>query len=50
MFARWFALPFAAILLAAPVTPANAVQCGGDYNKFIADFSRDAQGKGICSR
>src|SRR5690606_24014891 len=26
---------------------ALAVQCGGDFNKFIADFSREAQGKGI---
>ena len=49
MFARWFALPFVAILLAAPVTPANAVQCGGDFNTFIADFSREAQGKGFRS-
>jgi lytic murein transglycosylase len=44
MFARLFALPLAFCLLASP---ALAAQCGGDYNRFIADFSREAQGKGI---
>jgi len=27
--------------------PAQAVQCGGDFNAFIANFSREAAGKGI---
>ena len=28
-------------------SPALAAQCGGDYNAFIANFSREAAGKGI---
>jgi lytic murein transglycosylase len=44
MFARLFALPTAVVLFA---TPALAVQCGGDFNAFIANFSREAAGKGI---
>ncbi|MGV3633886.1 MAG: lytic murein transglycosylase [Pseudorhodoplanes sp.] len=44
MFARLFALPLVLCLFA---TPSLAAQCGGDFNKFIADFSREAQGKGI---
>jgi lytic murein transglycosylase len=44
MPARYFALPFAVFLLATPV---KAAQCGGDFNRFIAEFSREAGGKGI---
>jgi lytic murein transglycosylase len=44
MFARLFALPLVFCLFA---TPSLAVQCGGDFNTFIANFSREAQGKGI---
>jgi lytic murein transglycosylase len=44
MFARLFALSLVLCLFA---TPSLAAQCGGDFNKFIADFSREAQGKGI---
>ena len=44
MIARLFALPCALVVLASP---ALAAQCGGDYNAFIANFSREAAGKGI---
>ncbi|MFZ5690321.1 MAG: lytic murein transglycosylase [Pseudomonadota bacterium] len=44
MFARLFALPLVLCLFA---TPTLAAQCGGDFNRFIAEFSREAQGKGI---
>ncbi len=44
MIARIFALPCAVVMLASP---ALAAQCGGDYNAFIANFSREAAGKGI---
>jgi lytic murein transglycosylase len=46
MFAtlRFAALAF---VLSLPVSPAFAVQCGGDFNAFIANFSREAGGKGI---
>jgi lytic murein transglycosylase len=42
--ATLFALPFVLGLLASP---ALAAQCGGDFNRFIAEFSREAAGKGI---
>jgi len=44
MFARLFALPLVLCLFA---TPTLAAQCGGDFNRFIAEFSREAQAKGI---
>ena len=31
----------------AMVTSASAAQCGGDFNTFIANFSREAAGQGI---
>jgi lytic murein transglycosylase len=36
-------------LLAAvlPATPTHAAKCGGDFNAFIAEFSREAQAAGI---
>lgn len=43
----------AALLLTLALTglvsagPASAVQCGGDFQSFIAAFSREAQGQGI---
>ena len=44
MLARYFAFPFAVCLLATPV---NAAQCGGDFNRFIGEFSREAASRGI---
>ncbi len=44
MFSRFIALP---IVLFLSATPVFAAQCGGDYNAFIANFSREAAGKGI---
>jgi len=32
---------------AGSASPASAVQCGGDFNTFIANFSREAQAAGI---
>ena len=48
--------PVAARCLAAPLllcllaVPALAAQCGGDFNRFIAEFSREAAGKGISQQ
>ncbi len=39
-----FAIPFVSLALAAP---AQAAKCGGDYNAFIAEFSREASSRGI---
>lgn len=47
LIARLACLPFAACFLITAGAPAQAAQCGGDYNRFIAEFSREAQGKGI---
>lgn len=47
MLARYFALPFAVCLLATPV---KAAQCGGDFNRFIGEFSREAAGRGISQQ
>ncbi len=44
LIAKVLALPFALGLLASP---ALSAQCGGDFNRFIAEFSREAAGKGI---
>jgi lytic murein transglycosylase len=44
MFARLFALP---LVLCLSATPVFAAQCGGDFNRFIQDFSREAATKGI---
>ena len=43
------ALAFATSLTAASLTPtsASAAQCGGDFNRFVDSFSREAQGAGI---
>jgi lytic murein transglycosylase len=35
------------VLSAGFAAPAQAAQCGGDFNRFIAEFSREAAGKGI---
>ena len=36
-----------ALFLLIPAAPANAAQCGGDFNAFIASFSREAQAAGV---
>ena len=36
-----------ALLAALPSTPAHAAKCGGDFNAFISEFSREAQAAGI---
>jgi lytic murein transglycosylase len=42
---------FASLLVAAGLLgPAQAAQCGGDFNAFIATFSREAQAAGVSSR
>lgn len=50
LIARLVCPPFAACFLIAAGAPAQAAQCGGDYNRFIAEFSREAQGKGISQQ
>ncbi|NWG24874.1 MAG: lytic murein transglycosylase [Pseudorhodoplanes sp.] len=44
MFARSLAVLLCVLSLCAP---AVAAQCGGDFNRFIAEFSREALSKGI---
>ncbi len=44
MFFRSFAILVATFVLSVP---ALAAQCGGDFNRFIAEISREAQGQGI---
>lgn len=40
---------FAIACVAASATPARAAQCGGDFNSFIAAFSREATAAGVSS-
>ena len=49
MHPRTTALLLAGLLLAAliPAAPAQAAKCGGDFNSFIGEFSREAQAPGI---
>jgi lytic murein transglycosylase len=48
MIARLFAaLALTAALAGAAASPAAAAQCGGDFQTFIAAFSREAAAKGI---
>jgi lytic murein transglycosylase len=48
MIARFLAAPLLALTLAgAAATPAAAAQCGGDFDTFIAAFSREAAAAGI---
>ena len=50
LIAKVFALPKVFALTTALglfTAPAFAAQCGGDFNRFIAEFSREAAGKGI---
>ena len=49
MHPRTPALLLALLLLAAllPAAPAQAAKCGGDFNSFIGEFSREAQAAGI---
>lgn len=35
------------VLFAFVATPASAAQCGGDFNTFIAQISREAQAQGV---
>jgi membrane-bound lytic murein transglycosylase B len=45
------ALLFAAVLSAlVAAAPAQAAKCGGDFNAFIAEFSREAQAAGISGQ
>jgi lytic murein transglycosylase len=44
MLSRIFAAAAATLVF---VAPAMAAQCGGDFNRFIGEFSREAQGAGI---
>jgi lytic murein transglycosylase len=44
MIARMLAALGAAVLFAAP---ASAAQCGGDFNTFLAQIAREAQGAGV---
>lgn len=44
MLSRFFAAAAATLVF---VAPAMAAKCGGDFNGFIAEFSREAQGAGI---
>lgn len=44
MVQRTIALLFAILL---PALPAQAAQCGGDFNRFIAEFAREAQAAGV---
>jgi lytic murein transglycosylase len=49
---RYITLALAGALFAAllPVTPADAAKCGGDFNSFISEFSREAQAAGISAQ
>lgn len=44
---RSVALALSAGLAAMAATPAAAAQCGGDFNSFIANISREAQQQGV---
>ena len=46
------ALLLASLLLAGllPSPPAHAAKCGGDFNSFITEFSREAQAAGISGQ
>jgi lytic murein transglycosylase len=44
MFRKIFAAAAATFIL---VAPAQAAQCGGDFNAFIAEISREAAGAGV---
>jgi lytic murein transglycosylase len=44
MIARSLAAVLLTLMLAAP---ASAAQCGGNFNRFIAQMARDAQGAGV---
>ncbi len=46
MIARTFAT-WSLLLLLLASAPAQAAKCGGDFNTFIAEIAREAQGKGI---
>ena len=47
MLFRFFAAALATLVV---VAPAQAAKCGGDFNAFIAEFSREAQGAGISGQ
>ena len=52
MYLRTPAFLLAGFLLAAltPAAPAHAAKCGGDFNSFISEFSREAQAAGISGQ
>jgi lytic murein transglycosylase len=39
-----------ALLMAGMATPASAAKCGGDFNAFVAAFSREAASRGISQQ
>ncbi len=43
-------LAAALLMLLAATAPGSAATCGGDFNTFIAQFSREAQAAGISAR
>jgi lytic murein transglycosylase len=47
MLFRFFAAALATLVVGAP---AQAAKCGGDFNAFIAEFSREARGAGISGQ
>jgi lytic murein transglycosylase len=47
MLFRFFAAALATLVV---VAPAQAAKCGGDFNAFIAEFSREAQGAGVSGQ
>ncbi|MDT3683468.1 MAG: lytic murein transglycosylase [Pseudorhodoplanes sp.] len=47
MLFRFFAAAVATLVV---VAPAQAAKCGGDFNAFIAEFSREAQSAGISGQ
>jgi len=44
---RWVRFAALAFILSLLASPASAAQCGGDFNRFVAEFSREAAAKGI---
>jgi len=46
MFVRLAAALFAILVLAAPA-PAQAAQCGGDFNRFLSEIAREAEASGV---
>ena len=47
MHSRSFAGAVAALVTLVLTAPAQAAQCGGDFNRFIAEISREAAAQGV---